>query len=106
MKITTTSSPGTIAVTLDNDVPETSTVTQFGMLYPDGSVKWAYDHDAYSIGFEDIANGRISILEDWNKRLDRRAREAMIDPETYADGHTLLRRSIIVVTTKAEEVSQ
>ena len=106
MKITTTKSPGTIAVTLDNDVPETSTATQFGMRYPDGSVKWTHDHDAYSIWFEEIANGRSSALEDWNKRLDRRAQEAMIDPESYADGHTLLKRSIIVVTTKAEEVSQ
>ena len=80
------------------------TYTQFGMRYPDGTIKWGYDHEAYggSTFFEGLDEGERAGA--WRKRLERRAAAASIQFSEYLEGHQLIKRTVIVAVTGFEEV--
>lgn len=83
---------------------DTSILKQYGMRYPDGTVRWGEDKihpQDYSMGFDSIAKN-AEVLEHWHDRLRKRAAAAQIDPEDYVDSHIPLTRTVIVVITEAE----
>jgi hypothetical protein len=83
-------------------------VKQYGMRYPDGTVKWDKDRgdlgfDGYDMWFQHIAENTSSSRSHWEDRLRPRAAKTNVDPEQYALGHTALTRQVIVVITETEE---
>lgn len=103
MSTNDTTTPLTIKV--PDYKPDTSMVTQYGMRYPDGTVKWTDDGASHnSVNFERLHNGNGSTAMQWADRLGNRARNANVDVEEYVAQHQPLKRTVIVVTTVSEEV--
>ena len=81
---------------------------QYGMRYPDGTIRW--DKDGDGIEFWRLTSDNESSAErdryvnKWAETLERRANNARIDVETYTNGHTLIKRFIMVAVTIFEEV--
>ena len=84
---------------------DTSILKQYGMRYPDGTVRWGADNinpQDYSMSFESVAKNTSKALEHWHDRLRKRAATAQVDPEDYVDNHIPLIRTVIIVITEAE----
>lgn len=81
-------------------------VPQFGMRYPDGSVKWGSAVvSTVDLPFSKLADGDTydwSTADKWDKHLDSCAGYAKLDVDAYKAGHQLIRRTVIVGTTKHE----
>lgn len=84
---------------------DTHIVKQYGMRYPDGTVRWGQDKilaSDYGLDFRDIDRQQNNAHEHWRQRLQSRAKTAQIDPIEYATSHQPLTRTVIVVITEAE----
>lgn len=82
---------------------DTEIYTQFGMRYPDGTIKWGYEHESYdgTLRFENLSTE--ATAQTWRSRLERRAAAANIQISEYMEGHELLQRTVVVAVTKAED---
>lgn len=99
--------PMTIAV--PNNEAQTVVQSQYGMRFPDGSHVW----ETMVVGggryvtFGALArpdsgtNGRY-----WNSYLIEKAKDARVEPEAYAKSHQLVKRTVILVTTGAEDAAE
>jgi hypothetical protein len=84
---------------------DTHIAKQYGMRYPDGTIRWVADKihaSDYGLDFKSIALGVDNADKHWKDRLKKRAAMAQIDPAEYADNHLPLTRTVIVVITEAE----
>lgn len=97
----------TSSVVLPNEVDKhVAQHDQYGMRFPDGSIQW--DSMPYKLGrisFDALVKTRKTsgTNQDWTQYLNTKAAEAKIDPEQYAKSHQLIRRSVIVAITEAED---
>lgn len=88
----------------DYDVT-TQTFQQFGMRYPDGTIKWVsaatpnYEH----VDFKKLSDGDATHAARWNTAVQQRAEKAMISHIEYAAGHQLVKRTAIVAVTEVQE---
>jgi hypothetical protein len=94
----------TIAIP-DNE-PHTTVQTQYGMRFPDGTHQW----ETMQVGGgRYVTFGALAKAEPgtnglyWNDYLEGRAQSAHVDPEAYAKSHQLVKRTVILVTTGAED---
>lgn len=83
-------------------------VTQFGMRYPDGTIKW--DSDALYDGaplvqFRLLAEEAHTACTRWDDLLNSRSQKALVDRAEYEAGHQLIKRSIMWAVTEAENAS-
>lgn len=88
--------------------PSQHVATQYGMRYPNGAVRWTKTvvHGGQTIVFGGLREEcqRYHDVEYWNRDLKVRAADAMVDEGEYRAAHQLIKRTVIVVTTEAEEV--
>lgn len=71
----------------------------YGMRYPDGTTNWDATYKTYENAATDD-----DARQQWINKLREKAQELHIDPDVYATGHVLLKRTVIVSITEAEEV--
>lgn len=78
--------------------------TQFGMCYPDGTIRWGSDN---SIAFHKLVEGNTTTATtaDWRSILRRRGTAASVDLEEYIAAHQLIKRTIVWAVTEAEDVA-
>jgi len=93
---------------LPNKGVDVSSIAQYGMRFPDGSVNWEAEY-ATSSG-QKIKWGRLADRDrhhvyQWNQHLAKQASAAHIDATDYINGHQLIKRTVIVSVTGAEDVS-
>lgn len=95
--------PVTIAVM--NNEPHTIVQTQHGMRFPDGSHVWETMQVSAGryVNFGGLARREGVNRMYWNEYLTRQAEGAHVDPEAYAKSHQLVKRTVILVTTGAED---
>lgn len=86
--------------------------TQYGCRYPDGRVEWGSwtDYGNTPWGFasmivESSAPYNTKAVERWKSTLARRAEAAKINEVDYVEEHRFIKRTVILVTTKAEDVA-
>jgi hypothetical protein len=85
--------------------PDTTVITQYGMRYPDGSVKWGQDGSTLNpLYFKSIHDGHASQTRIWKEALAKRATDANVELEAYTAGHTIIKRTVIVAITGSEDV--
>lgn len=97
----------TSKITVDVPVHATgmTSITQYGMRYPDDTVVWVWEQDPRGdTHFVDLANGNYSATYNFTNRLKKRAESARLDVDQYIAEHQLLKRTIFVGTTDAEDV--
>lgn len=84
---------------------DTTVITQYGMRYPDGKIKWGQEGSTLNpLYFKSIHDGHSQQVRVWNEALEKRAKEASVELESYAAGHRILKRTVIVAITGSEEV--
>jgi hypothetical protein len=82
---------------------------QYGMRFPDGTIKWTLiDNGAKStnIYFHDLVDPSPHSYSppNWEKYLQRKAEAASVDLHDYTAQHQLIKRTIVIAVTTAEEV--
>lgn len=83
----------------------TEMMTQYGMRYPDGTVKWGTETESgQTVQFAWIENPGNNHTFVWNGWLADRAKKARVDEKEYRAQHQRLKRTVIVAITEAEEV--
>lgn len=92
------------------DVPDytqgTTINTQYGMRFPDGTISWVTVPIPGLINplkVQAIHDGRDSSKDHWAASLKHRAEAARIDFDEYKEGHDIVKRTVILVTTDIEE---
>lgn len=93
-----------VKVSVPNYGTLTTALPQFGMRYPDGTIRWVDDPNCYGITFKDLADDNYMAVEKWQDTVHRRAIEAKVNHTEYAAGHQLIKRTVIVAVTEFEEV--
>lgn len=95
-----------LTVKVKDQGAHTNIETQYGMRYPDDRIRWTQDAEgtAVTIHFDRLAAGNSLTVSDWHNLLGRRAQKASIDVEEYISQHTLVKRTIVLVTTEPEGV--
>ena len=95
-----------VSIDLPDNEPLTKTFTQYGMRYPDGRVRWVKDHPIGStpVDFQQLSERHPQTLAIWDAHLQQRAAAANIQLSEYREGHELIKRTIIVAVTDAEEL--
>lgn len=90
----------------------THIVTQYGCRYPDGRMEWNSwtDYANTPWGFapmivESNAPYNTTTVERWKSTLARRAEVAKINEVDYIEEHRFIKRTVVLVTTKAEDVA-
>lgn len=85
---------------------QTAVVTQYGMRYPDGTIQWDKDDNTnYTVRFDSIVAGNSVTSMDWRRVLEKRAKTANIDVDDYASQHQLIKRTVVLAVTTAEDVT-
>ena len=79
---------------------EVITAKIYGVRYPDGTIRW--DGNG-SKTCEQAATSDVGKAH-WVNVLHQKAKELHLDPETYADSHALVSRTVIIAAAAAEEV--
>lgn len=103
--MSTNTSTTNVTIAVDDHGTDTTVLTQYGMRYPDGTVKWGNDGSSIgAIDFGQLRAGHDDPVSAWGRRLRERATVASLDVKTYADQHQLLKRTIVVAVTAPEEV--
>lgn len=92
-----------ITIRIANEDPRVDVHHEYGMRYPDGTIKWRGDTDNYSTLFGALAEGNAHQAEQWRKTLESRANAAKIDLHAYTAAHQLIRRSITIAVTAPED---
>lgn len=91
---------GYVGTYFQTNETEVITTHLYGVRYPDGEIRW--DSNG-SKTYESAATTEAG-LQQWVAKLEEKARELHIDPETYSNGHTLVRRTVIISATTPEDV--
>lgn len=100
-----TMAQSSVTITIENEDPRVEVLQEYGMRYPDGSVKWSGDTANFSVSFRGLAEGNRHQAEQWSKTLESRAAASKIDLASYTAAHQLIKRSIIAAVTAPEDVS-
>lgn len=94
-----------------DDTDGTHIQTEYGCRYPDGHLEWATfeDYSGVRWGYASIIPGsdkhyNSDAATRWHKTLTRKAAAASIHPSEFIEEHTFVKRTVILVTTSAEEV--
>lgn len=85
----------------------TNITTQYGMRFPDGHISWTTVSGTRSmerINVQFIHEGTHGEPERWERSLKERASAARIDLDQYKEGHEVVKRTVILVTTDIEDV--
>lgn len=78
----------------------TSTDTQYGMCYPDGTVQWnKVEMRGREYAIKDVIH-KASTGYDWSKELERRAKAANLNPYDYSNQHRIVTRTVILAVTE------
>lgn len=85
---------------------DTHVLPQYGMRYPNGDIIWvqARTHHGHTVSFAKLAKDHAYSMEAWDEGLRAAAKAAKIDAAEYAEGHQLVKRTVIVAVTEAEDV--
>lgn len=91
------------------------TITQYGCRYPDGTVKWVNDSYTGTWGHQSIDFAKYHNADNsdshrrarrrWADLMEVRAKEAKIDPYTYAKMHQFIKRTIIISISEVEDIA-
>ncbi|QWY82816.1 hypothetical protein PP641_gp076 [Arthrobacter phage SilentRX] len=106
----------TVKVSTHNQ--QVTSETQYGVQFPDGSITWGIINPTagayHQIHVVDLVRDQHPMLvvkgvsgqsvHNWKELLKRRADEARIDIADYAEMHTLMKRTLMLSATAAEEV--
>jgi hypothetical protein len=85
--------------------PATDVITQYGMRYPDGTIKWGQsDSSLNPVVFKHLQQGATNAVRRWEESLAKRAKDASLDLEEYSGQHMLVKRTVVVAVTVNEEV--
>jgi hypothetical protein len=101
------SSTNTTVAIKDNE-QHLVTETQYGMRFPDGTINW--EHGFMTGRGQRVHWGQLTKSEytqdgnNWDAHLKSMAEAAHIDPAKYARQHQLVKRTIVVAVTEAEDV--
>lgn len=115
-----TDSKATYALTIPVSIHNQQIIneTQYGMKFPDGTIRWGMLDpnigDYHAVAFKDIAAAERGIsvgsagasysVQNWATYLKKQATAANISVEDYAEMHTLVKRTLVLAATAAEEV--
>lgn len=96
-------------IKLELQIPEDSAgvinVEQFGMRYPDGTIKWVVDEEMQrTVSFKGLSEGDPTFSYRWEQALKSRATQAKMDVAQYAAAHQPVKRNIIVATTVTQNI--
>lgn len=85
---------------------DTHVLPQYGMRYPNGDIIWvqARTHHGHTVRFAGLAEDNPNSMATWDEGLMRAAEAAKIDATEYSEGHQLVKRTVIVAVTEAEDV--
>lgn len=98
-------------INVPDDTDGTHIATEYGCRFPDGHHEWdtfvsnggvRFNYASMIVGSG--AEYSTRTAEEWRSRLERKAKEASIHPSEFIEEHTFVKRTIILVTTKAEEI--
>lgn len=90
---------------IEDENPKIETLHQYGMTYPDGTIRWDHDPGGRTVNFRKLAAGSTTEDEDWGKLLEARAKAAAIPLADYEQAHQMIRRTITIAVTVPEDVS-
>lgn len=93
---------------LPNKGVDVSAITQYGMRFPDESVNWEAEftcEGGSKIKWGRLADGDRHHVYAWNQHLAKQASAVRIDATTHINGHQLIKRTVIVSVTGAENVN-
>ena len=96
-----TMASSTFATEIPGEDPLVHSEHEYGMRYPDGTVRWG--RDSANLGFRSIATNDTT-REHYNNALRQRANQARVDPEAYIAGHQPIRRTITLAVTEPEDI--
>lgn len=84
--------------------PSTTIVKQYGMRYPDGTVKWDdEDKDGYgNVNFKKLAYRDPNHRHSWDARLKERAIKANLELSYYTEQHQPVTRQVVVAILDIE----
>lgn len=99
-----TMAQSTVTLNIENEEPKVSSYQQYGMRYPDGSVRWDHDGANYPVQFKQLQAGDTHTAVNWRKSLESRAATARIEMEAFAAGHQPIRRTITLAVTEPEDI--
>lgn len=87
--------------------PSTTIIKQYGMRYPDGSVKWGEEDSGYgNVNFKKLALRDQNHRYSWDARLKERAAKANLDLDTYTAQHQPVFRQVVVAILDIEELTK
>jgi hypothetical protein len=94
-----------------DDTDGTHIQTEYGCRFPDGHHEWGSFTSNGNVPFAYASiiptSGKeysTRAMQEWRASLERKARSASIHPAEFIEEHTLVKRTVILVTTSAEEV--
>jgi hypothetical protein len=98
-------------INVPDDSDGTHIATEYGCRFPDGHQEWGtfVSNGGINHGYANIipTSGEVysaGSANEWRLRLERKAKEASIHPADFIENHTFIKRTIILVTTAAEEL--
>jgi hypothetical protein len=99
----------TLQFNIPKDKPGTEIGIEYGCRYPDGTYQWREfkSSGGGTHSFERLIKGgsaNVGTEYAWGELLKMKAKQASVDLEEYAAQHTLVKRTVILVTTEPEEV--
>jgi hypothetical protein len=94
-----------VALEIHRTESSTTIVKQYGMRYPDGTVKWGdEDRDGYGgVNFKRLAERDPNHEHSWNSRLKERAAKANLELSYYTEQHQPVTRQVVVAILDIEE---
>lgn len=94
-----------IVLSVHRTEPSTRIVKQYGMRYPDGTVKWGTEDTGYgTVDFKALAHLDMNTRSAWDYRLKERAERANVNLHIYTDQHQPVTRQVVVAILEIEEV--
>jgi hypothetical protein len=94
-----------IGLEIHRTEPSTKIIKQYGMRYPDGTVKWGEEDSGYgNVDFKKLAFRDPSHRHSWEARLKERAAKANLDLSHYTEQHQPITRQVVVAILDIEEV--
>jgi hypothetical protein len=109
--MTTTERISSKNIGVPDDSHGTHIDTEYGCRFPDGHHEWGtfVDNGGVRHEYASIIPGShreysTRAMQHWQNMLTERAKRASIHPAEFIEEHTLIKRTVILVTTAAEEV--
>jgi hypothetical protein len=98
-------------INVPDDTDGTHIVTEYGCRFPDGHHEWAtftaFNNQPFAYASIIVGSDKpfdTSAANYWRRTLNKKAEAASIPADGFAEEHTFVKRTVILVTTAPEEV--